>query len=138
MNETIVEYDIYGRIIYMKTDFGLEYIYEYSSDKEDCDRTVTILYKNNKSNYKTVTEQKCVDETYIDKYIKEYGQKYDTKIICDDLGRRTFIERINKSKNTKYTKDTVFSKDNIPILWREDYNGVMNIGFKVDIDKLIK
>jgi hypothetical protein len=135
MNLTVIEYDKDNRVIYMYfPDSNIKYYFQYKS----YGRIMTIVNEKNKSNYKSIIKQKLQDGDYKDFQITQFGETYDVDITYNDSGHEIIIERFNKIKDTKYKKQTFRSKHGTPIIWFENYNGEESLGFKVNLNKLLK
>lgn len=126
-------YDKLGRItFYDIVDLGLTYEYIYCDDLNICsNRKYIIENKNNKSNFRTVIIQKFINKNYIDLKKEEFGDIYEITTKYNEEGKEINIERINKLKNTFYSKLYIRNKCGEPIIWIEKYNEQKNIGFKI-------
>ena len=132
--EHIIEYDNLGRVLFMRIpNLDMHYSYKYSGNKRVCE----ITSKNNKSNYKTTSFQELIDNNYIDSKLIQLGDVYDVEITYDKLGREVELKRLNKKKDTRYTKTTFRNSKGYPLIWIEEYNESKSIGFKVDMEKII-
>lgn len=135
MKSTLFEYDKLNRLIYMLVqNTNIEYNYIYNN----CNRTLIIRDEKNRSNFKTTIEQKKIDNYYKNVKMFSEGEVYDTETLYNDKEQIVLIKRINKIKNTCYKKETVRNKFGDEVFWVDDYEGEVNIGFKVDLKKIIK
>ena len=129
-------YDKLGRItFYDIVDLDLTYEYIYCDDLNIySNRKCIIKDENNNSNFKTVITQDFVGENYIDLKKEEFGDVYEINTEYNKEGKEIKIERINKLKNTFYSKVYIRNKYGESVIWLEKYNEQKNIGFKIKKD----
>lgn len=129
-------YDKLGRItFYDIVDLDLTYEYIYCDDLNICsNRKCIIKDENNNSNFKTVITQKFINKKYVDLKKKEYGNVYEIITEYNERGEEVKIERINKLKNTFYSKIYIRNKYGESVIWLEKYNEQKKIGFKIKKD----
>jgi hypothetical protein len=129
-------YDKLGRIIFYNiVDLNLTYEYVYFDDLDIYSKRKCIIKnENNYSNFKTIITQDFVGENYIDLKKEEFGDVYEINTEYNKEGKEIKIERINKLKNTFYSKVYIRNKNGESIIWLEKYNEHKNIGFKIKKD----
>lgn len=129
-------YDKLGRItFYDIVDLDLTYEYIYCDDLNICsNRKCIIKDENNNSNFKTVITQKFLNKNYIDLKKEEFGDIYEITTEYNERGEEIKIERINKLKNTFYSKIYIRNKYGESVIWLEKYNEQKNIGFRIKKD----
>jgi hypothetical protein len=129
-------YDKLGRItFYNIADLDLTYEYIYCDDLNICsNRKCIIKNENNNSNFKTVITQKFLNKNYIDLKKEEFGDIYEITTEYNEEGKEINIERINKLKNTFYSKLYIRNKNGELMIWIEKYNEQKNIGFRIKKD----
>ena len=112
-------YDKLGRVVlYEITDLSLIYEYIYLDDLDIYSKRKCIIKnENNYSNFKTIITQEFVGENYIDVKKKEFGDVYEINTEYNKEGKEIKIERINKLKNTFYSKVYIRNKSGEPIIW---------------------
>jgi hypothetical protein len=128
-------YDKLGRVLFYNiVDLDLVYEYIYDDLNICSDRKCIIKNKNNNSNFETVITQKFIDKKYVDLKKKEYGDVYEITTEYNERGDEIKIERINKIKNTFYSKIYIRNKYGESVIWLEKYNEQKNIGFRIKKD----
>lgn len=128
-------YDKLGRVLFYNiVNLNLTYEYIYDDLNIYSNRKCIIKNENNNSNFKTVITQKFIDKKYVDLKKKEYGDVYEIITEYNERGDEIKIERINKIKNTFYSKLYIRNKFGKPVIWLEKYNEQKNIGFIIKKD----
>lgn len=128
-------YDKLGRVLFYNiVNLNLTYEYIYDDLNIYSNRKCIIKNENNNSNFKTVITQKFIDKKYVDLKKKEYGDVYEIITEYNERGDEIKIERINKIKNTFYSKIYIRNKYGESVIWLEKYNEQKNIGFIIKKD----
>jgi hypothetical protein len=124
-----IEYDILGRVIFQTEPVtGTVYEYEYLTDGS---RIATITNDNNKSNFKTIKNQKFIDGDYVDFEVQEFGETYNILKKYEGKNREVYYERTN-TKTGKIFKKKTFWKENRIHIWATEYDGNQKeVGFRV-------
>jgi len=131
----IMEYDKNGKLIEHKMfNPNITFIYNYNDDYSL--REITCKSPNNKNNFLEIITQKKIFNNYINIKKEQIGEKYETTIFYDDFGFEKSIKRVNKENNSNYNKKIMSNKHGEPKIWLEKYNEEINIGFKVDLNKI--
>lgn len=129
-------YDKLGRLIFCEiNNLSLTYEYVYCDNLNfNSNRTCIIKNEDNSSNFKTIIIQQFINNKYINSKKEELGEVYKTTVEYNDRGEEIKMERINKIKNTFYSKVYIRDKFGKPIIWLEKYNKEKNIGFRIKKD----
>tara|TARA_B100000963_G_scaffold326727_1_gene313990 strand:- start:786 stop:1211 length:426 start_codon:yes stop_codon:yes gene_type:complete len=131
----ILEYDKQGRIIrHQVLEPVMDIIYEHKNDLRIC--TSNSSFSN--TNYKEVVTQKKIKGNYIDIKSHQEGEIYDITTEYDENGKKIFVTRFNKVTNSIYRKKIIRDSCGNEKIWLEEYDKEKSIGFKVDIDKILK
>jgi hypothetical protein len=130
----IFVYDKLGRItFYDIVDLDLTYEYVYCDESDiNSNRECVIKSFNNNSNFKTIINQIFIDGKYIDLKKKEIGDTYEIITDYNRKGEVLSVNRMNKLKNTTFSKTYIRNKKGEAIIWFEKYNKQKNIGFKLN------
>lgn len=131
----IVEYDKKGRVIRIEvSEPNIVITYEYRGDNRIC----TSNSPSNNTNHVEAITQKKIKNAYIDIEKYQEGEIYDVMTRYDEFGNEIYLTRVNKNTSSIYRKKTIRNKYGISKIWFEEYNGVISMGFKVDIEKILK
>jgi hypothetical protein len=132
---SIIEYDKKGRTVRVEVyEPAIIINYEYNNDV----RIYTSKSPDNSSNHLETITQKKINKEYIDIEKYQEGDVYDVMTRYDEFGNEIYLTRLNKKTSSIYRKKTIRNKCGIAKIWFEEYNKIINMGFKVDIKKLLK
>lgn len=127
MEET--KFDTLGRIIYhVEPVIGTISKYEYHSNGS---RVVTIINEKHKSNFKTIIIQDFINEEYIDKEVKEFGETYNITKKYEGKNKEVCYERFNIKTKKIFKRKTIWKEDR-KFIWVTEYDGKhQGIGFRM-------
>tara|TARA_B100000900_G_C20396093_1_gene640722 strand:- start:425 stop:844 length:420 start_codon:yes stop_codon:yes gene_type:complete len=135
MYNNIFEYDKEGRIIkHQVMEPKMNIVYEHKNNLRICTST---SYFNNTNHLEIVTQKKFKDD-YIDIKTHQEGEIYNITTEYDDNGKKIFVTRLNKVTNSIYRKKIIRDSSGAEKIWLEEYDKEKNIGFKVDMEKILK
>tara|TARA_Y100000389_G_C17412764_1_gene491908 strand:- start:433 stop:858 length:426 start_codon:yes stop_codon:yes gene_type:complete len=131
----ILEYDKEGRIIRQQMmEPQMNIFYEHKNNLRICTSTSSF----NNTNHLEIVTQKKIKDGYIDTKTHQEGRIYNITTEYDDNGKEIFVTRLNKVTNSIYRKKIIRDSSGAEKIWLEVYNKEENIGFKVDMEKILK
>ncbi len=132
---SVVEYDEKGRTVRVEVrEPKIIISYKYENDIRICTSSSSM----NSTNHLEIITQKKIKGEYVDIEKFQEGEVYDVTTGYDGGGNDVFVLRLNKKTNSIYRKKTIRNKYGIAKIWFEEYNKVVSMGFKVDIEKILK
>lgn len=132
---SVVEYDEKGRTIRIEVrEPKIIISYKYENDIRICTSSSSM----NSTNHLEITTQKKIKGEYVDVKKFQEGEIYDVTTGYDCFGNDVFMMRLNKKTNSIYRKKIIRNKFGVEKIWFEEYNKVISMGFKVDIEKILK
>lgn len=132
---SVVEYDEKGRTIRIEVrEPKIIISYKYENDIRICTSSSSM----NSTNHLEITTQKKIKGEYVDVKKFQEGEIYDVTTVYDCFGNDVFMMRLNKKTNSIYRKRIIRNEFGVEKIWFEEYNKVISMGFKVDIEKILK
>ena len=132
---SIKKYDKLGRIIfYYECMFKTSYQYEYFENE----RTITAINNRNRSNFKTITKEIRIKESYIKKERVEYGDQFTIKTDYNNKGKERTVSKKSKKTQNIINVYSFWNKENKKILWFEEWEKKITLGFLVTYNNIKK